>query len=231
MTKDLIILHGWSLKLHPGWKRFRQLLENKGFRTHLFLIPGLLGEKLDKPWDLNDFAYWIKSKVKEEKINDHLVIGHSLGSSIALKYALLQPADLKGLVLINCSGIKVSSIKRKISTILTQIIKIFMIIFPVIYIKDFIYHRQNGLATTGYLKQTVKNCLNEIIIDQVSALKTPVLILWGKNDKDTPIEEGRILHNRIIQSKLVELDGSHGLPFHKTEAVIKEIVEFIKILD
>ena len=43
---------------------------------------------------------WLKTYVDAEKISDLVLVGHSLGTAIALQYAIEHADDLKGMVLI-----------------------------------------------------------------------------------------------------------------------------------
>ena len=54
-------------------------------------------------------------------------------------------------------------------------------------------------------------------------IDTPTLILWGKNDKETPLYMANKLEKKIKDSKLILLEGGHY-------AYVEDLANFVKIL-
>src|SRR5690606_31876649 len=91
------------------------------------------------------------------------------------------------------------------------------------------------LKSTDYIE--AKNNLKEtfVIINEeffdnyVKNITTPTLIIWGKDDTQTPLWMGKTLHEKIKSSKLVIIEGTHGLPLKKPVEVSEEIDNFLKV--
>lgn len=238
MTKNILILHGWALILNKGWSPFLKELKARGFKIYFPKIPGLLGKKLNRVWDLDDYTQWLQSYVKTRDINSFVLLGHSFGGSLAINYALSSPRGLKGLILISSSGVRKKTLKKRLIQTMARIFKIVLIIYPICLLRDFLrkaFYRLIGstdyLKTDSYLTGTFQNILAKDLSPYFKKVKVRTLLLWGADDNDTPPNEGRLMHRNILHSKLVIFkDASHGLLFQKQKKVIKKIVEFINSL-
>src|ERR1017187_3827453 len=60
-------------------------------------------------------------------------------------------------------------------------------------------------------------------------LKMPVLIVWGAEDRITPLDESEKIHALIPQSKLVVVPGcGHLVPTQCTAQIGSRVIEFVK---
>jgi pimeloyl-ACP methyl ester carboxylesterase len=235
LDKNIVILHGWALKLNSGWKPFLKALRQGGYKVYLPLIPGLTGPKLKREWDLEVYSQWLKKFLKSKKINSFVLLGHSFGGSLCIKYAATNPPELKALVLINSSGIRRKSIKVRFLYGVSKTFKLLFLIYPLCLVRDFgrkAFYKLIGstdyLQTEGYLTQTFRNIVNEDLTGEFENIKVPTLLLWGEDDKYTPIKEGRLMDKLIPQSELVIYpEGTHGLPFNQKQAIVDRIKLFI----
>ena len=70
------------------------------------------------------------------------------------------------------------------------------------------------------------------IIDILSSIKVPTLIMQRTHDIDVKIEEGKFISERIRNSKFVEFDGNDHLFWAgNSEEVLNEMRDFLKIVD
>ena len=77
------------------------------------------------------------------------------------------------------------------------------------------------------MKKTMKNIIKKDLRSHLRKIKIPTLIVWGANDKITPVKDSQLLGQRIANSKLIIYDKvGHGLPFIKTQDLVKDIVNF-----
>ena len=89
---------------------------------------------------------------------------------------------------------------------------------------------RSGASPSAALKLTKIN--TEVnIIDVLSYIKVPTLLMQRTNDIDVKIEEGRYIAERIKDSKFVELNGNDHLFWAgNTTEVLDEIKTFVKTL-
>ena len=89
--------------------------------------------------------------------------------------------------------------------------------------------KSKDYINAGDKRNTFVKVLDEDLTDLLSKIRVPTLLLWGAEDRETPLWMGRMMHERIRRSKLKIYDGKgHGLPKFNPNFIVDDIVEFIK---
>lgn len=196
-------------------------------------------KELQKPWDLEDYAGWVKNYLEDNKIKDYLLLGHSFGGRIAVNLASKNPKELKGLILVDSGGIKPPlTLKKVLSFILAKTGKALFLLPPFCFFKKLtrfllykLLREKDYFLASPVMRKTLKKIISYDQKKELGRIKKPTLILWGANDKDTPISDGRLMNKKIKNSQFIVFpDASHGLPFQKTNRMVREILEFVKCL-
>ena len=232
------------------------------------IIPDLPGfgksEEPREDWNLDDYVEFVDEFIKktnrkggfelvkdllkrfdstkavqtEEKIKP-ILIGHSFGGRIAIKYAAKYPEKIDKLILTGAAGIKHKlTVKQKT---LFVAVKIGKMIFSLPIINNFqklVYNTFSKMAqsrkkdyyqASSRMKEIMKNILAEDLTDYLGKIKTPTLLVWGREDKTTPLADGEMMKLKIKDSKLKVVDGAnHSLPYQKAEEFGEIVEEFIK---
>ena len=55
------------------------------------------------------------------------------------------------------------------------------------------------------LRRTMSIIINEDQTEILKNIKAPTLLLWGENDEDTPISDGKIMERNIKDASLIEM--------------------------
>lgn len=220
-----LILHGWTTSVE-NWS---PLLEGlKELKPELLTIPGLT-EKINKPWNLEDYTNWLKQSIGNKKV---ILIGHSNGGRIALAFAAKYPEKIEKLILIDSAGIYhkefTLQLKRllfktaaKLGKKLTSSNSIRNIIYKLAGESDY----KNAGPTA---KQTMINLISYDLTPILNNINTPTLIIWGQQDKTTPLSDGKLMHKFIKGSKFeVIKDARHSPQFTHPKEVVKIINEYI----
>ena len=72
------------------------------------------------------------------------------------------------------------------------------------------------------------NLINTDLTSILSNIKTPTLIIWGENDKITPLSDGKLMHKLIENSNFFIIkDAKHSPQFTHTNEVVKKIHEYL----
>jgi pimeloyl-ACP methyl ester carboxylesterase len=225
----IIILHGWTKNLDK-WSVFIDALKKKGISAELLKIPGLT-EKLDKTWDLPDYVQWLKEIVDKE--NDKIILmGHSNGGRIALSFVNSYPEKVKKLVLIDSAGIYHNEPLLRIKRIVFKAIaRIGKKVTSSGNIKNLLYKFARESDYKDLNEDTKKTMINLIKSDLkpiLSRIKTPTLIIWGAEDKTTPMSDGILMNELIKNSKLkIVSEAKHSPMYTHTQEVAKIIYENI----
>lgn len=231
--KKAIILHGWTYSSAGNdpldkWNPFMEQLQSKEIQATLLHIPGLT-KNVNEVWNLEKYVEWLKKIVNEDKV---ILIGHSNGGRIALSFAEKYPDMVDRLILIDSAGIYHNELpirlKRFIFESLAKIGKKFTNSET---LKKFIYK----LAREGDYKnatvaqrQTMLNLIHTDLSPILSEIKVPTLIIWGENDKVTPLSDGKLIQKLIKNSYLNIISGArHSPQFTHPKEVVKIINEYI----
>ena len=60
-------------------------------------------------------------------------------------------------------------------------------------------------------------------------IKSPTLLLWGENDTDTPLKDGKIMEENIEDASLIEIKGAGHFSYLDSYNQCMEIIkEFLK---
>jgi pimeloyl-ACP methyl ester carboxylesterase len=257
------------LELAKTYARRRHVDVSSSKNKFKILIPDLPGfGKSDEPkenWELDDYIEFtnkfienatrekkgfelVKDLLKkfdstktarvEEKVKP-ILIGHSFGGRIAIKYAVKYPEKINKLILTGAAGIrhKLTS-KQKLLFILTKIGKITFSLPIINFFQSPIYkifskivrgRKKDYYKATPKMKEIMKNVLVEDLTDYFDKIKIPTLLVWGREDKTTSLIDGEIMNEKIKDSKLIVVDNAnHSLPYQKPKEFARIVEEFIK---
>lgn len=182
-----------------------------------------------RPYNLNDYCIFLEQFIKDFNINNPIIIGHSFGGRIGIKYAS-RNNNIKKLILINAAGIKQKSLKRSLLVLKYKIKKKYYQLT-----RNFIKYNKliNNSGSNDYInsssimKATLSKVVKEDLKKDMKKIKTKTLIIWGKNDTVTPYKDAIKINKLIENSQLIALDTDHFSYIKKENDVINNINKFI----
>jgi len=187
---------------------------------------------------IEQYTEWFHKYVHSKGYSQLIIAGHSMGGAVAQAYALSYPQDVKALILIGTgSRLRVSS----------DFLKLLEggINEPAGWLKDMIEPLYSGVAHD--VKEKVINGVAQVgvavqlhdfrccdkfdIVDKVSQIAVPTLVICGAEDNMTPVKYSQYLVNQIAGARLVTVEGStHHCFIEKPVEVNRAIEEFLKNL-
>lgn len=224
---NLVLLHGWGAspqKLKPLARKLDEL----GWKTFLPPIPGFGAPAPKSIWGVTQYSNYIYELAKKEFGNDKFfVFGHSFGGRLALKMAGRKEKKIAGIILCGASGLsRGSTVKRVVFFILAKLGKI-LLLTPISSIWRNILYKLAGEhdyeKSNGIMRHIFKRVVSEDLKPLIGRIKVPTLILWGKQDKMTPIADALFIKKSVPSSKLVLFEAGHRLPYEKVDKVASEI--------
>jgi len=232
---SIVILHGWQSKI-DRWKPLETELF-KNFKVFLPVLPGFGLEKINNKngWNLNDYCSWLDKYLKKNKIRKPVLIGHSFGGRIAIKYASANSCLYK-LVLIASAGLKNRSFKKAVGFYLAKMGNLLFSLPLLAELKKplrwFLYkalREHDYYQADEFQKKTMAKIVEEDLEKYLEYINIPSLIIWGTLDKLTPFWQAKILSKKIRNSILKSYVGvGHDVPFSKYKQVAKQITDFVK---
>ncbi len=212
-----VYLHGWGCN-HKMFLFCHKFLKNT---SSLFIDFPPFGDssKNIKDWTIFTYANMVYSLCQQLGIKKINLIGHSFGGRVAIILAVLCKEEVQKVVLVDSAGLKP---RRNIFY----------------YAKVFIYKlkRKFGKDVSNFgsedyrkLNEDMRNIFNSIVTtyldDFLPYIKNPTLIVFGENDKETPLYMAKKLHKNIKHSQLVVLENAGHFSF------IDRRLEFLMTLE
>lgn len=225
--KPLVMLHGWgssSQAFHPLAKKLIHV------RTSTLLdFPGF-GDSPEPPeaWSVDDYTDLIQDFVESTFADQEIdLLVHSFGARVAIKLlgrrGVAQKIDK--VVFTGAAGLKP---KRKPTYYLkkytAKILKFPFYILP----KNSREKGLNSLRNTrlwkklgssdyqklsGVMRETFVKTVTEYLDDDLKHIDHEILLLWGKNDTATPLDQAKRMENGLKNSTLIEIDEAGHYAF------------------
>lgn len=229
----ILILHGWG-SCAKNWQQVKELLENKGYRV---LVPDLPGFGQNPPpaiaWNIDNYVEWVKDfaeknnfgRLSGEQAEPFFLLGHSFGGSVAAKYSLRYPEKIEKLFLASSAGIRKKTAKKEFFKKISPFFRSFSLSKRIFY-RFFV--KSDYQYTSGVMRETYLNVINEDISGLFSQIKVPTVIIWGEKDDITPISDAYFMNKEIKNSTLEVLPGvGHRIRLEAPEILVEKILTFL----
>jgi pimeloyl-ACP methyl ester carboxylesterase len=213
----VVLIHGLGSKAQQDWVALAPYLVRDGY--HVYAIDLLGYGRSAKPseltYSIREEAKFVESFLDANHLTSVTLGGNSMGGWIAAKVALDRPDLVPRLMLFDSAGMKFQlSFDQAIFTPQTtrQVDQLMTVVSPDLprlpqFVKaDYIRKtKRDGWVVQRALASMTSGA--DDLDAKFSALKMPLLIVWGKQDAMTPLSLGESMHRAAPQSTLVVYDG------------------------
>ena len=218
--KDIILLHGWGQNI--------EMMKPLGdafcvrFRITILDFPGFgQSEEPKEAWTIDKYSLMLEEFVKQTGIKKPIVMGHSFGGRVAIRYSARNNIDK--LVLFGSPCIRTNedlSLKVKILKKLKTL--------PGMnkfgeFMKQYIGSRDYK-AASPIMRQTLVEVVNEDLSKYAREIEEPTLLIWGEQDTEAPVSDAKELEKIMMDAALIILPGTHY-------AYLENLARVITILD
>ena len=238
----IILLHGTGASLHT-WDLWSEKLKDK-YRVLRITLPGfgLSGPRSDKKYKIKDYVNLLESFVELMGIEKFYLAGNSLGGSIAWLYTSFYQKKVKKLILINSSGFELDEMPFVIriarNNYLNFLIKKTSPQFLIKKSLKEVFYDDNLISksiTDRYYKLNLREGNRQAFIDRalvnytdytprLKKIKSPTLILWGKNDEWINVKYAKKFKTMIKGSRLSIMNETGHIPMEERPFESLEIV-------
>ena len=211
--KDVLCLVGWGQNTQM-FQPTADFFANR-FRVTVVDYPGFgQSETMNEPWDMDAYVQWLDALLKMLDVRNPIIIAHSFGARVAIKFQLTHP--VRKLILAGAAGIRP---KRSLDTVLRiysfKLLKhIFKLPFLVKYQEPLrkLFGSEDYKAISGVLRSSFVKIVNEDLTPYLSRIDVPTLLIWGEHDDATPLWMGKRMEEEIKDAGLVvfENDGHYA---------------------
>jgi len=232
---SVVLIHGVGDTGAKDWESLIPLLAEH-YHVVAFDLPGFGRSSkqnvLYSPVRYADFVKWVVSRYVK---GPFVLIGHSLGGAVALRYAAMSPEGMQRLILIDVAGIlhrvtyseqmmhmKPRQWQSKLpGSPIDTLNDIVRELLEKMDRKSITKYFDRILEDESLRKTVLKSDPQKIaglaliledfseVIDQV---KTPTVVIWGSDDAVAPLRTGKILAGRLPNASLVTLPQCGHVP-------------------
>ena len=221
--KDILLLHGWGQNI----EMMKMLGDNFSdrFRITILDFPGFgLSEEPSESWTIKDFADMLDEFVRELGIKKPIIMGHSFGGRVAIRYS--SDHVVEKIVLFGSPCVREERELPLSVKILKGIKKLPGMDKIGEFAKNYIGSRDYK-AASPIMRQTLVDVVNEDLSKYAKEIDCPTLLIWGENDTEAPVEDARILEGIMVDAALIVLPGTHYAYIENLGQVVNILNNFI----
>ncbi|MGD9385091.1 MAG: alpha/beta hydrolase [Thioalkalispiraceae bacterium] len=236
-NRELVVLvHGLGDKASDTWARMIPKLA-KRYHVVSFDLPGFgRSSKSNQLYSPDNYVAFINYLVKKIGYDEFMLVGHSMGGNIALRFASTYPYKVKRLMLVDAAGV----LHRVTYTTFFTHYGIQML--PQFYAQQGRDIRSVAGAILGELarRHNILEAGEEMVLADpalrqkfmggnpttiaayammmtdysktLDSMKVPTLILWGAEDDVIPLRTGKVLATNLPIAGLIVLDNAGHVP-------------------
>jgi pimeloyl-ACP methyl ester carboxylesterase len=230
-VQTLLFLHGWRSSAQ-AWQGIISRIKDQESRIVALDLPGFGGSQTPvQPFSVEDYCSIVEEFVNKLGLQNVVAVGHSFGGRVGIKLAATRPGLIRKLVLVDSAGFATSNARKSFLGIIAKCVKPFFRSAFMQPLRRKIYQTigAEDYVETPELQQTFVNVINEDLSGFFKDIHLPTLIVWGKNDSDTPVQFADRMHQGIANSELVILPKAGHFSFLDQPQIFAEtLLKFIK---
>lgn len=242
----IVLIHGLGTLAMKDWFSIIPELE-ENYHVIAIDLPGFgYSPEAQGRFLPTNYAHVVATVLKNVTREKVIVMGHSMGGAVALRYTELYEESVSSLVLVDVAGLLEKSVFLKhISSIEYGD----EVSFPMrlliegtnslssslingssksSWIRDFLQSNDyawNWLVSDSSNMNAALSLVEEDFNEAVNRINVPVNIIWGENDGIAPLRTGKVLNNKIKVSRLQIISDAEHVPMKSNH------VEFMDALN
>ncbi|MDO6694301.1 alpha/beta hydrolase [Aliiglaciecola sp. 3_MG-2023] len=246
----IVLLHGTSSSLHT-WEGWTQALASQR-RVIRFDLPGfgLTGPHAQNDYSIEQYSQTVIDIMDSLGIERFVLAGNSLGGYISWATAVFYPQRVEKLILVDASGYPYQSASVPLAFTISQqpLLKLLvgdmlprsLVVKSVknVYgdpskVTPELVERYYQLTTREGNRQALAARFAQTqpseLINRISEIKQPTLIMWGQEDRLIPVDLGRRFQEEIENSELVIFATLGHVPHEEDpESTVKSVIDFLQ---
>ena len=186
---EILALHGWG-RSHRDFATALSPVDAAPLNAVALDLPGFGASPTPtKAFSSQDYADAVRP-VLEEARKPVLLVGHSHGGRVALKIAACLPEAVSGIVLVAAPVLHRSDSRRPALhyRLLKRANRLKLFSDARMEEARRRFGSADYAAAEGVMRDTLVTVVNESFEAELSALRCPVALLWGAEDREVPVE-------------------------------------------
>lgn len=208
----VLVLHGWGASIEAVIPIVAGLAPVA--TVYALDLPGHGQSALPpEPWGVREYQAFVAAFMDELEIERPAIVGHSNGGRIAIRMAATEPERAARLVLVNSAGIRPKRTLRYYRRVGMAKVGKYAARYlgkPGERLRERIVGRvaSTDYAAAGEMRPTLVRLVNSDLREYLPRISVPTLLVWGAEDTDTPVADGRLMEQLIPDAGLVLLEGA-----------------------
>lgn len=236
----IVFIHGAAFD-HSVWQWQSRYFAHHGHAVLAVDLPGHGRSPSPVRTTIPALADWVAALIESATLESAAVVGHSMGSLVALETAIRHPSRVSKLALVGTSapmpvGEAFLAAARDNSPAAFDMETVWghargsvLAQSPVPGISLMGASRSlNARAHDGVLHADLNAChVYQPLIDSIRALRVPTLVLAGRHDQMTPLKAGKALAAEIPGARFATLDAGHAMMSEAPRATLEQLRGFL----
>lgn len=229
----VILLHGWGGEAASFQPVFKWL--SQSHKVYVLDLPGFGKSQIPPiPWDSSDYAQLVTVFLEKFDIPKAHLIGHSFGGRISIILSAEHPEKVDKLILVDSAGLKpkrppkyylrvgLAKVGKWIRRCGSSGERLANALSARLGSKDY--------QEAGEMRETLVKVVNQDLRSLLPRISASTLLIWGENDKDTPVWFGKVMEREIPDAGLVILKGAgHFSYLDQFPQFCRIVASFLKI--
>ena len=234
--QTVVLIHGLGVSGLRDWLKVVPALEQR-YHVIALDLPGFgLSAKPDGRYSPTNYAKVIEWLVKKYAHGKVVVVGHSMGGAVALRYAADFPASVEKLVLVDAAGIleQTAFVKHSValpinpdyippaltrkSAQLNDFVSYWVEKISAVPDVTEVVSASDMLWSYTFSGQTNANAALALVKEDFTAairkLPHETIIIWGRLDRIAPLRTGEMLAGRLANASLFIMENSKHVPMN-----------------
>ncbi len=208
----VVLMHGWGCN-RTTVASIENVLVNR-FKVFNIDFPGCgLSTEPTSVWGVDEYDSMLHELIRIENIQSPILIGHSHGGRVAIKYASHNPVNK--MVLVDAAGIKPHRTLRYYWKVYSY--------KAVKHLAHLLMGHERGekllerfrkragsadyAASSPRMRAIMSRLVNTDLKNCLPHIQCPTLLIWGENDTATPLSDAKTMERLIPDAGLVSFPG------------------------
>lgn len=245
--KTMLLVHGLGQEAMDSWLDIIPYFEDE-YHIIALDLPGFgLSEKPKGRYSPTNYAKVLNAVVDQFSKEKLIVIGHSMGGAISLRFASMYPEKLQQLILVDAAGIleKTAFVKHLARLPVSETSLPDMLKLKLAQLNNFsaelvgfgtyhdgvtdLLHSSDLVWDTLLSKTPMINAGLSLVEEDFSKAITELFvktdIIWGENDSVAPLRTAKVLEAHLSNSSLLVIEEAGHVPMKSHRD------QFVRIVD
>lgn len=245
----ITFIHGFGGSTH-NWRKNIDYFVGENFQVFAIDLRGFgLSQKgLDFDYSHSSQSELINDVFEYYGVERSTMVGHSMGGNVVTTFAMKFPDSVDSLVLVDAGIVESTSLANNLSRVLSLYpLRNWASLFLTNYFSkerfsEFLlsaYEKSDSvsdedisrfflpLEIDGWqdsLLGIIRDSSRNKVLNDLSSIEIPTLIVWGSEDSWISVEEGRRLNEEIKGSQFIEIEGAGHLPMEESPEEFNEVL-------